>query len=249
MGEDSITGLKKRLLREEVEEKIITLIRDTPYGIGMRLPNEGSLCIMFDVGRSTLREALKSLASKHMVSIKQGSGTYVQALNPVEIHPLSILEVRDKLSAALELVDLRMMIEPHIASLAAVKADDEQRREIKKLCDVVEQRISRGEDYLKSDIAFHSAIIHAGGNSAVEQLIPMIDTAVMLFVNVTGRRLKAETVKTHRNITEAILSKDAYGAELAMSMHLLYNREILLKMYNDNKSKTFGRNSSDEFKG
>ncbi len=247
MGEETIKGLKKKLLREEIEDKIIALIKKTPYEIGMRLPNEDALCSLFDVGRSTLREALKSLESRHMVSIKQGSGTYVESLSPVDIYPLSILNVRDKLSAALDLADLRLMVEPHIAAMAAVKADDKQRMEIKNSCDLVECHINDGEDYLRYDIAFHSAIIHAAGNSAVEQLIPMIDTAVMLFVNVTSRCLKAETVKTHRAVTDAILSKDAYGAEMAMSMHLIYNREMLSEMYKENRSKKVGLNSSDEF--
>ena len=246
MKEESFTGLKKRLLREEVEDKILNLIRKTPYGLGMRLPNEQTLCSLFDVGRSTLREALKSLESRHMVLIKQGSGTYVRSLEPVDIYPLSILNVRDKLSAALDLVDLRLMVEPHIAAMAAIKADDEQKIEIRNNCELVEQHINNGEDYLKYDIAFHSAIIHAGGNSAAEQLIPMFDTAIMLFVNVTGRCLKMETVKTHRAITEAIISRDAHGAEVAMSMHLIYNREMLSEMYKENKSKPHNGNSSDD---
>ena len=64
----------------------------------------------------------------------------------------------------------------------------------------------------------------------VEQLIPIIQTAVVTFVNLTHRKLMEETIETHRAILNAIISGDSVGARCAMIMHLTYNRQMLIRM-------------------
>ena len=65
----------------------------------------------------------------------------------------------------------------------------------------------------------------------VGQLIPIIDTAVMMFVNVTHKKLIDETIMTHRMIAEAIARHDPLGAKSAMVMHLNFNRTYIKKVY------------------
>ena len=65
----------------------------------------------------------------------------------------------------------------------------------------------------------------------VGQLIPIIDTAVMMFVNVTHKKLIDETIMTHRMIVEAIANHDPIGAKSAMVMHLNFNRTYIKKVY------------------
>ena len=63
----------------------------------------------------------------------------------------------------------------------------------------------------------------------IEKLVPIIQSAVITFVNLTHRQLKDETIDTHRAITDAILNGDSAGAKYAMIMHLNYNRQMILK--------------------
>ena len=237
MAGTQIDRLQKRLLVDEVEDKLMTLIKETPYEIGAKLPVEKQLCSMFDAGRSTVREALKSLESKKILYIKQGSGIYVKSWTPTHLDPLGVTGSKDKLKTAIDLVNVRLMLEPRIAALAAINSTKEDQERIKLYADKVEELIDLGDDYLKYDIEFHTAIAKASKNVIVEQLIPMIDTAVMMFLNITGRRLKEETVKTHRDITKAILARDAFQAEAAMNMHLLYNRQVMVALYEEQKAK------------
>ena len=67
----------------------------------------------------------------------------------------------------------------------------------------------------------------------VEQLIPIIDTAVMMFVNVTHKQLTEETITTHRMIADAITAHDPIGARSAMTMHLTINRATIKKLYEE----------------
>ena len=61
-------------------------------------------------------------------------------------------------------------------------------------------------------------------------LVPVIHTAVTTFANLTNRKLMQETIDTHREITNAILRGDSMGAKCAMIMHLTYNRQMLMRI-------------------
>ena len=74
-------------------------------------------------------------------------------------------------------------------------------------------------------------------NQVVETLIPVINTAVYTFANLTHRLLKEETLETHRAITSAILKRDSIGARCAMTMHLTYNRQTIIKLMEEREQK------------
>ena len=132
---------------------------------------------------------------------------------------------------ALDLVNVRLLLEPGMAEMAALNATDEDIERIQRLCDRVESKIHSGDLYIEDDIAFHTCIAESSKNMVVEQLIPIIDTAVMMFVNVTHKKLTEETILTHRMITEAIARHDPIGARSAMVMHLNFNRNCIRKLY------------------
>ena len=198
---------------------------------GTKLPNEFELGEKFGVGRSTVREAVKLLSSKGIVEVRRGSGTYVVTTAKGLSDPLNLRSVQDKNALALDLVNVRLLLEPGIAEMAALNASDEDIERIQRLCDRVESKIHSGDLYIEDDIAFHTCIAESSKNMVVEQLIPIIDTAVMMFVNVTHKKLTEETILTHRMITEAIARHDPIGARSAMVMHLNFNRNCIRKLY------------------
>ncbi|MCP1110349.1 GntR family transcriptional repressor for pyruvate dehydrogenase complex [Lachnospiraceae bacterium PF1-21] len=221
------SNIKNRLLAQEVEERIVSYIFSEPIPVGGKLPNEFKLGEMFGAGRSTVREAVKSLVSKGMLEIRRGSGTYVaDNSRPLE-DPLGLGGIEDKISLALDLVDVRIMLEPGIAGLAALNATKEEIITLEKLCDLVEKKIKNDEPYIQEDIQFHAYIAECSKNKVVEQLIPIIDTAVLMFVNVTHKKLIDETIMTHRNVVEAIKERDPVGAKTAMMMHMTFNRNMI----------------------
>ncbi len=225
-----LSNIKNRLLAQQVEEQLMDYILTEPIAIGRKLPNEFKLGDKFGVGRSTIREAVKSLVSKGVLEIRRGSGTYVTSTSPPGDDPLGLSGIEDKTSLALDLVDVRMMLEPGIAEMAALHATDEQIDHLEALCNLVEKRIRQGEPYIQQDIQFHTYIAECSKNKVVGQLIPIIDTAVMMFVNVTHKQLTEETITTHRHIVEAIREHDPIGAKTAMMMHLTFNRNLIKKI-------------------
>lgn len=227
---DDLSNLKHALLAEQVQEQIYQFIINTPLSVGARLPNEFELGQKFGVGRSTVREAVKLLVSRGILEVRRGSGTYVISTTPADLDPLGLRAAEDKMALALDLADVRIMLEPGIAEMAALHASPEDAEKLYALCRLIEKRISDGESYIDEDIAFHTCIAECSGNLVVKQLIPIIDTAVLMFVNVTHRRLTKETIQTHRAVTDAIAAHDPIGAKTAMMMHMIYNRDMIKQL-------------------
>ena len=231
------SNIKSKLLAEQVQEQIYHYILETPLEPGSKLPNEFELGEKFDVGRSTIREAVKLLVSQGILEVRRGSGTYVVNTTPSDLDPLGLSGAEDKMALALDLVNVRLILEPGIAEMAALNATEEAILELRCCCERVEERIASGDMYIQDDIAFHTSVARCSGNKVVEQLIPIIDTAVMMFVNVTHQRLTKETVMTHRAIVDAISDRDPIGAKTAMMMHMTYNRNMILKLIREEKEK------------
>ena len=150
--------LKNKLLAEQVEDQIYHYILDTPIEPGAKLPNEFELGERFGVGRSTIREAVKLLSSKGIVEVRRGSGTYVVTTTKGLSDPLGLRSVKDKNALALDLVNVRLLLEPGIAEMAAQHATDEDIERLRRLCERVESKIHDGERYIEDDIAFHTCI-------------------------------------------------------------------------------------------
>ena len=225
--------MNRKLLGSQVEEELMNYILDEPVEIGGKIPNEYELAKMFGVGRSTVREAVKGLVTKGVLEVRRGAGTYVVSTRTLEEDPLGLAKLGDTYKLALELLDVRMMLEPEIAALACEHITPDEKRQLKRLCDEVEGLYVSGKNHAKKDVEFHTCIARASGNRVVEVLIPIINTAVLTFVNLTQRQLMKETLETHRAVTNSIIKGDTVGARCAMNMHLTYNRQRIMKIYEE----------------
>ena len=242
MGEkrnmDGLEKINSGLLATQVEARLKNYILEEPIEIGEKIPNEFTLAEMFGVGRGTIREAVKSLVSKGILEVRRGLGTYVISTSTLEEDPLGLANVLDdQYELALQLFETRLMFEPEIAALASVKATPEEKEELIKLCDEVEKLFYAGKNHLKKDIEFHTHIEKCSKNKVTEVLLPIIYSAVYAFTDVANRKLRDETVLTHRTITDSIVNGDSIGARNAMIMHLNYNRQMILELQKKEKNK------------
>ncbi len=225
--------MNKKLLGPQVEEELMKYILHEPVEVGKKIPNEFELAEKFGVGRSTIREAVKGLVTRGILEVRRGDGTYVISTTTSDVDPLGLTRLGDRYKLALELLDVRMMLEPDIAAMACRNITQEEKEKLEKLCNEVEQLYLSGQNHAGKDVEFHTHIAKCSGNRVVEVLIPIINTAVLTFVNLTQRQLMKETLETHRAITESIKKGDAVGAKAAMVMHLNYNRQRILQIYEE----------------
>ena len=222
--------VNKQLLVPQIEDQLMLYIGQDDIAVGQRLPSEYELAEKFGVGRSTVREAVKSLATKGILEVRRGVGTFVKSKELVMDDPLGLSQFEDKYRLAMELFDARILLEPEVAAAASKNATEEEKQQIKALCDEVEALYLAGKNHIQKDMEFHACIAKCSRNRVFEVLIPVIHTAVTTFANLTNRKLMRETIDTHREITDAILRGDSMGAKCAMIMHLTYNRQMLVRL-------------------
>ena len=224
---DKIT--RNKPLAQIAADHIVDYIMNGTVKKGERLPSEGELMEMLGVGRGTIREAIKILASLRVVEIRRGVGTFVCENMGVSEDPLGFQYIEDKYKIVLDTLELRMLIEPSLAAKAAKNATLQQISEIGRLCDLVEEKINNKEDYLNEDRMFHTKIAESSDNLVISNLLPIIHGSIALLMETNKKALTKETVITHRRIYEAIKEHNEKEAYDAMEEHLRLNFKSISK--------------------
>lgn len=210
-------------------DKIIAIIKENDMGPGEKLPTEYELAEKLGVGRSTLREAVKLLISRNILTIRQGSGTFISEKRGVASDPLGLALINDDATLSLDLINVRLIFEPEFAALAAMNAELEEYEKIEAACCQVEKLIAQKKPYNDADIEFHRAIAAASGNRIVDRLVQIIHSSIETNIWVTADTLREETFIYHRQIANAVRDKDVQGARYSMIMHLNIQRNFVLK--------------------
>ena len=131
------TVRKTRKLPERVADKLREMIIQDSLKTGAKLPAEAELMERFGVSRSTVREAVKILQTEHIVDIRQGQGTFLCAMPGLASDPLG-LRFADQEELIAQLLETRLLIEPSVAALAAVRRQDKQLVAMKNLPTILE---------------------------------------------------------------------------------------------------------------
>ena len=228
---------KENSLPEQAAEQISRLIIEQHLTSGDKLPNEFDLADQLHVGRGTIREAVKLLVSRNVLVIRRGLGTYI-ASNPGKVDdPLGFAYYPDQVKLGMDLLEVRAHLEPWVAGAAARRASEENFRELREKCLLVEQDILSGRDHLAHDVDFHVCIAKGTQNMVVPNLIPIISYSVGLFISLTGNTLRSETIIDHRAIADAICNRDSATAERMMRQHLEQNRAAMERALRDMPSE------------
>lgn len=216
-----------RSLTERVADKIEELIAAKQLRPGQQIPAERELAEFLGIGRSTVRESIKILVSRNVLEIRRGTGTFVCDQVGVVDDPLGLRFISDKKKLALDLNQVRRMVEPQIAAIAAQEASEEEVEQLQELCDAVTQKINQKQDYAEMDIAFHTRIAELTGNLVMPKMIPIITQGIRSYVELTKHRRAGKANFTHQAVVNAIRAHDAEAAYEAMAAHLKENRETI----------------------
>ncbi|MAQ82213.1 FadR/GntR family transcriptional regulator [Psychromarinibacter halotolerans] len=202
----------------EVLDAVAEMIVARGIGVGDRLPPEIELARELGVGRSTVREALRSWQSMGIVTRNKGAGTVLRA-------PISAQSMQFPLSISLEAqslmrtLEVRRPLEVDSARLAAVRADERQRHEIMTRMYELMDALDSGADWRPQDHAFHAAIHEATGNPLYKQLVDQLQHAFhAVYEAPFGEpQLGTDSIPLHRPLAEAIRDGDPDGAARIMN--------------------------------
>lgn len=216
-------GTQTKTLAEQVADGIMNLIQETPYKAGDKLPTEKELCESTGAGRNTVREALKILASRNVLEIRQGAGTFVSEKQGIPDDPLGFSMVNDHVKLTKDLLQVRIMLEPQIAALAAQCAKENEIKELEEILEEMEAAMKKREDYSELDTKFHTKIAQCTHNIVMENLLPVIGKGVAVFAKEVAQTEYDRTWISHRKIFCYIRDHKPFEAEMEMQYHLLYN--------------------------
>lgn len=189
---------------------------------GEVLLNETDLGAQFGVSRTVLREAIKVLAAKGLVESRTKIGTRVKArdqwnlLDPdVLTWSLASHEAEDY---ALAVSEMRRVLEPAGAALAAERATREQVARIRAAYEAMEAAGRNGEESVQHDLRFHLAILEATGNPFLVSMGHVIESAIAFNIklSIETPSLRVQSVPLHRAVLERIEKGDPRGAQAAM---------------------------------
>lgn len=211
-----------KTLVEQTANKILKMIQKD-YPTGSKLPTERELCEVTGAGRNSVREALKILASRNIVEIRQGSGTFVSDKKGVSDDPLGFSMISDRVKLTKDLLQVRVMIEPQIAELAAQCATKEDIDNLEEVLIEMESLMKNRKEYSLLDDKFHILIAKCTHNVVMENLIPVISSGVTVFAKEVEETEYERTLVSHRLIFESIKKHQPIQAKNQMEYHLLYN--------------------------
>jgi GntR family transcriptional repressor for pyruvate dehydrogenase complex len=225
-----LRAIKKTRIHEEVFSQIHELIREGRLKARDQLPSERELAETFKVSRTSVREALRALETQGLIISRTGMGNFVADL-PVEslIGPLARLLIDEKKALA-DIFELRKLIEPHIAALAAERASDRDIERMKKILEKQSEAVSRGETGVEADAELHFAISQATQNQALEKLVSglmdILSHSREESLQTPDRR--RASIDSHQKIISAIEQHNGAKAQEAMFYHIEQVEENVL---------------------
>ena len=214
-------------LPEKTADVISDLIYQKNYMPGTKLPNEIELAQELEVSRNTVREAIRLLTERGVLEVRRGSGTFVSAKISLTEDPLGLSLICDKKKLAWDLMEIRLMIEPRMASMAAEHATAAEIGKLKDTCRRLEEAVQKGNHYYEADMEFHTMVAGCSRNLVVHNIIPAINQTILLQENIFSEPMKQKTVDYHWRICRAIEKHQCNEAYQAMLAHLVTSRERL----------------------
>jgi DNA-binding FadR family transcriptional regulator len=221
---------RKRNLFAQVVEELGTSIVSGELNPDQPFPNEADLEKQFGVSRSVIREAVKTLAAKGLLESRTRTG--IRALPPMHWNLLDSEVLAWRYSSMpptkffAELFEIRLMIEPEAAALAAERGQPRDLEELQKAFQAMVQTSEANVPGIEADLRFHRAILAAGNNALLLQMGTLISVGLSI-----SHRFSREAfvifLPLHRKVMEAIDEGDAAGARAAMRKLLLDTREYL----------------------
>lgn len=221
--------MNRKPLTVEVADKIIEMIKEEKFLPGSRLPNEFELSSMLSVSRGTVREAIKQLVSRNILEIRRGNGTFVCKQMGVTEDPIGLQFFTDRKKLALDLCEVRMMLEPVLVAKAAERATEEEIAEMQRLGDLVTDKIHRGETHYKEDIDLHVYWANCTHNEVLPKILPILMEGISINVTITNRALTEQTITNHQAIIDAIRERDGKKAAEYMRLHIQRNIDYIIQ--------------------
>jgi DNA-binding FadR family transcriptional regulator len=231
-------------LTHAIAERVGRAIVSGGYSKG-GFPTEGELARQLSVSRNVVREAVKILTAKGLLSARPRHGTSLEPIGAWNLLDPDVLRWLLNRELSIELLraftQMRLAVEPCAAAIAATRADPAGLAAVENAVARFRAALAGVGDPIAADVAFHVAVLEASGNPFFLQLRHLVETALRTSVNLThGLKELDRSLAEHEGVAAAILSGDAVGASRAMQQMMLDVLDMLADMAKPNPAEDEG---------
>jgi GntR family transcriptional repressor for pyruvate dehydrogenase complex len=226
-----ITKLSKRKIYEEIADQIKQHILNGKLTPGQKLPSAKELAESYQVGRSTIREALSALKAMGLIVIRQGEGSYVQSTD-LQMPVFDSLLINKK--TLIDLIGARKALEVANASLAAENRTKEDLIAFQETLTLMSNHLGNEEIGKEADMMFHQTLANATHNPIMVQLLDTISSQMEAAIQETRRiymygdeSVSKQLWIEHKEVYDAILAKEPDLAQEKMKQHLFHVEQLL----------------------
>jgi len=222
------TPIQSNKVFEQIAEQIEKRILSGELRSGDRLPTERELSEQFHASRTAVREAMKTLAQRGLVDMRPGRGTIViDGTSRAMRNSLGLMMRVGQAGSSANLVEVREIIEPEIAALAAIRATDEEIAAMHEAVVVMDANLHEANAFIAADNDFHRALAKGTQNililTLVDSIVGMLSEQRKQIFSVSGGPERGQV--HHKQILDCVVRREAKAAREAMRAHLQQVRE------------------------
>lgn len=205
---------------------------------GSRLPTEKQLCEQLGVSRSTLREAMRSLAFVGALQPRQGSGTYVGSMEGGAVEKLIGLALMMDRCSVQDVIEARRILEVEAVRLAARKHRESDRQRLTAGLENMKAALEDPQGASCHDLDFHLLLARASHNAVLIHFLNGMRGLLGIWISraVTDPPVVREIIGEHSAILSAVLQRDSEDAAARMYIHLANAAERLLRVIGEDRS-------------
>jgi GntR family transcriptional repressor for pyruvate dehydrogenase complex len=221
-------------LYEQIVEQIEASILSGELKPGDKLPSERELAEQFGVSRTAVREAVKALTQKGLVVVHVGRGTFVtDDTSEVVRHSLGLMLKIGQEEGSQYMVEIREMLEPEIAALAAARVTGENLVALREAVEVMDGALDDASAFIEADLDFHLGLAEGTQNPL---MLLLVDALIDLLRELRVRTSRAEGAlaraqQHHKRILKAVEAGEPQAAREAMRRHLAQVRKDSVATY------------------
>ncbi len=223
--------VRRSRIYEHIVDQIHALIREGRWAPGDQIPPERELAERFRVSRTSVREALRALEMQGIIESRQGGGTFVRSADTEAlVPPLAAAILRGRREMA-EVLEVRELIEPGIARLAAMRATPEAVAELEQTLERQRDAIAHDRPFVDEDTAFHYTLARAADNHILLRLhnviLDVLRESRQTYLHVRDR--PQMSLRGHEAILAAVRLNDGDAAQRASLAHITEVRDGILR--------------------
>ena len=214
--------VKEKTLAEQTADAIKQIIQQNNYEAGQKLPTEKELTDFLGVGRNTLREALRILQSRNIVTIRQGSGTYISEKYGVPDDPFGFEMLPDHEKVRKDILEILTIMEPEAAALAAEHRTKSDIERLEEVLETMAYKVEHEQECLDEECRFYEIIAEATQNIVIERMTPLMTRGIRYFASTLTMKDFKYGVRNYYSVLEGIRRQRASEAKTAMAYHVLF---------------------------